>query len=350
MTFKCLFCECVSVTMHGLWLCVSACRLSTQMEALTDETALALFARNGCVFGDLRDVKITYAVWSKVMLGKDNDLFRGEKEVLYQDMSQPLSHYFIASSHNTYLEGDQLLSNSSVQRYIDDLLSGCRCVELDCWDGDDGEPIIYHGHTLTSKIKFEGGKTCFVKVWNHVFIFLVSDAIYAISVYGFKTTPFPIILSIENHCCLDQQKCLADIMKRLFGANLAMPLFNARVLPSPNELRNKILIKGKRVNSSPEEDEEEDEEEEEVDKSKSSKKSSKKNGKSDKKEKHHGTHPELSAITYLSTGKVHGFDETGNLDIPCDNMCSFSEGTTLKSLKDFSTVSGWALHNTMHLR
>lgn len=27
-------------------------------------------------------------------------------------------------------------------------------MELDCWDGDKGEPVIYHGHTLTSKVPF----------------------------------------------------------------------------------------------------------------------------------------------------------------------------------------------------
>lgn len=27
-------------------------------------------------------------------------------------------------------------------------------MEVDCWDGSDGEPVVYHGHTWTSKILF----------------------------------------------------------------------------------------------------------------------------------------------------------------------------------------------------
>ncbi|XP_028320422.1 1-phosphatidylinositol 4,5-bisphosphate phosphodiesterase eta-1 isoform X2 [Gouania willdenowi] len=159
------------------------------------------------------------------------DVFNPLHHEVNQDMDQPLCNYFIASSHNTYLTGDQLLSHSKTDMYAWVLQSGCRCVEVDCWDGPDGEPMVQHGYTLTSKIPFK-------------------SVIEAINKYAFVNNQYPVILSIENHCNIQQQKKIAQYLRDIFGDKLdvgdAMNR-NSKVLPSPACLQGKILIKGKRL-------------------------------------------------------------------------------------------------------
>ncbi|XP_041420854.1 1-phosphatidylinositol 4,5-bisphosphate phosphodiesterase eta-1 isoform X1 [Xenopus laevis] len=169
--------------------------------------------------------------FTSFMRSPAGDIFNPQHCEVYQDMDQPLCNYYIASSHNTYLTGDQLLSQSKVDMYAWVLQDGCRCIEVDCWDGPDGEPLVHHGYTLTSKVPFK-------------------DVVETINKHAFMKNEYPLILSIENHCNIQQQRKIAQYMKDIFGDKLDLslvPLEESTQLPSPQNLKGKILVKGKKL-------------------------------------------------------------------------------------------------------
>ncbi|KYB28995.1 1-phosphatidylinositol 4,5-bisphosphate phosphodiesterase epsilon-1-like Protein [Tribolium castaneum] len=206
-----------------------------QMEVWTEEQVKALIHRHESDATLRAQNCLSFEGFARYLMDKDNYAFVNEREVPNEsDMGRPMSTYYVASSHNTYLTGHQLKGESSVELYSQVLLTGCRCVELDCWDGDDGFPMIYHGHTFTTKIPFNA-------------------VVETIDKNAFVTSPYPVILSIENHCSLQQQTRMALVFQRVFGEKLVTNfLFEADYsdepsLPSPEQLKNRILIKNKKL-------------------------------------------------------------------------------------------------------
>ncbi|KAL5639937.1 hypothetical protein ACGC1H_006485 [Rhizoctonia solani] len=166
--------------------------------------------------------------FSAFLLGADNSAFEDQEH----DMTRPLSEYYISSSHNTYLVGHQLVGESTIEGYIRSLGSGCRSVEVDIWDGDH-EPVITHGRTLTGSVSL-----------RHV--------AQAIAKYAFVASPYPVIISAEMHAGIEQQSMVSQIFREEFGNALITcrldgvnDLEELECLPSPEELKGRVLVKFK---------------------------------------------------------------------------------------------------------
>lgn len=65
---------------------------------------------------------------------------------VHQDMTAPLSHFFIFTGHNSYLTGNQLTSDCSDVPVIKALQKGVRVIELDIWPNSSKDDVhVLHG-------------------------------------------------------------------------------------------------------------------------------------------------------------------------------------------------------------
>ena len=175
------------------------------------------------------DPVMGFSAFNAFLSSAENGIIR--LETGQDPLDRPLNEYFISSSHNTYLLGRQFLGESTTEGYVRALQEGCRCIEIDCWDGGKDfrhQPTVTHGRTRTSRILF-------------------ADCISVISKYAFDASPYPLILSLEVHCNADQQEIMVDIMLREFGDRLVKEVLapNSENLPSPEQLKRRILVKAK---------------------------------------------------------------------------------------------------------
>lgn len=163
------------------------------------------------------------------LASRDNAPTTVARSARHEALTEPLSDYFISSSHNTYLVGGQWKGDSTVEGYVRALQQGARSVELDCWDGPHGQPQVTHGRTLTSKVPLD-------------------DVIAAIAQYAFVASPYPLILSLEVHNDVAQQEAIAASLRTRLGPMLVtepLPDVPSGTLPSPEQLRGRILVKFK---------------------------------------------------------------------------------------------------------
>jgi hypothetical protein len=167
------------------------------------------------------------------------------------DMTHPLSHYWINTSHDTYLsailpsfgksayariKGGHTLSNE--QTYTAALLRGVRCLEIDLWDSFNGlEPIIAR-HRPTHQTDKVTSLDIVLRSIRH----FLKQQPYA----------YPIILKIENHCSKAVQIRVAMSLHDYLGSdNLIASALDDKLdasieLPSPEQIRGKVVIIGKR--------------------------------------------------------------------------------------------------------
>ncbi|XP_057788883.1 phosphoinositide phospholipase C 6-like [Salvia miltiorrhiza] len=147
---------------------------------------------------------------------------------VHHDMSAPMQHYFIYTGHNSYLIGNQLNSECSEIPIIKALENGVRGIELDLWPNSAKDNIhVLHGRTLTPPVAL---MKCLESIKKHAFV----------------KSPYPVIITLEDHLTPLLQAKVAEMVTHVFGDMLYVPDLDClEEFPSPNDLKHKIILSTK---------------------------------------------------------------------------------------------------------
>ncbi|EAN34013.1 Phosphatidylinositol-specific phospholipase C X domain protein [Theileria parva strain Muguga] len=155
-----------------------------------------------------------------------------DSDEIFSVLSLTLRDFWISSSHNTYLIGDQLGGSATAGALAEALLRGCRCIELDCQDGAE-EPVLCHAWKnchLTGSVTLREG-------------------LIAIKESAFESNKLPVILSFEMHCSDEFKFQSFELVTQILGDEL-LTLDNDDPVDlvarcELGNLLNKFLIKAK---------------------------------------------------------------------------------------------------------
>ncbi|XP_059660869.1 phosphoinositide phospholipase C 4-like [Cornus florida] len=147
---------------------------------------------------------------------------------VHHDMSAPLSHYFIYTGHNSYLTGNQLSSDCSDVPIIKALKRGVRVIELDLWPNPTKDDVhVLHGRTLTTPVE-------------------LIKCLKSIKEHAFSASPYPVIITLEDHLTCELQAKVAQMVDQTFGEMLYRPESEyLKVFPSPKDLMKRVIISTK---------------------------------------------------------------------------------------------------------